>query len=134
MVCCALLDLAFCAIMSGYVNYRSRTVRWGCTRQDHGLDWNRRTHRLDALLATAACLLSRGSYDAAVAPAREILRRDLSGRLAPRAQLLLGSIGLATNDAKGAERALQLVIDRYPGTPSAAKARERLERLGVRQR
>lgn len=96
------------------------------TRQFPGSPWHD-----DALLATAGCLFRRGAYDAAGARARDIVARDLEGRLAPQAQLLIGLTGLATNDPEGAARDFQLVIDRYPDTPAADKARGHLERLGA---
>jgi TolA-binding protein len=85
----------------------------------------------NALFYVAEMEYRAGNYQAAAQDYDKVLQQFPSGNKAASAQLKKGYSLIELGDKQGGVRELSQLIQRFPRSPEATQARERLRRLGV---
>lgn len=75
------------------------------------------------------CYYTQRNFKAALAEFRKVITDYPQGKKVPDSMLKLGLTQISMNEPAKGKETLRLLVEKYPKTEAAAKARERLEKL-----
>jgi tol-pal system protein YbgF len=115
---------------SGLAALKTGNVSGGVTRlQRFASDYPRHPKADDALYFSGIGLMGLGDYEAAAASFEQVLASYPAGNVVQDSMLKLAECRMRLNKVSDARRVYTQLVTRFPGTPAAAQAEQRLSSL-----